>query len=176
VRELPERVTTERGRLVECAKKTGNKMFTAEVIDVTETDYINYQFVIEEREWSVMAADRDASRKDEEEKVWSADSRRKDADKERITEKSSKKETGPQVTQERNSRAIAMGASARLDRQAFARLAWCVDVAVRVPVLARFRRCGSCRRGSPPRGEELWNARRRQAIRCSPQRSQRLII
>jgi hypothetical protein len=85
-----------------------------------------------------MAADRGAWRKDQEEKVWSADGRRKDADRERITEKSSKKETGLQVTQEGNARAIVMGASAQLDRQAFAKLAWCVDVAVRVPVLAQL--------------------------------------
>jgi len=33
-------------------------------------------------------------------------------------------------------RAIVMGAPPQLDRQAFTKLAWCVDVAIRVPVLA----------------------------------------
>jgi hypothetical protein len=56
--------------------------------------------------------------------------------KSEFSEKSLTMETWPQVTQEGNSRAIAMGGSARLDRQAFAKLAWCIDVAVRVTVLA----------------------------------------
>jgi hypothetical protein len=44
-------------------------------------------------------------------------------------------------------RAIVMGVSPQLDREAFAKLAWCVDIAIRVHVLASLMPYGVATRG-----------------------------